>query len=84
MMHFYWSRDNLIIVAFETVRSSREVAQTIFQYEEIIVKIERLLHLMWVDASSCVGKWELLKFNGSEWTRAHDPPTMGCKSHLVM
>jgi hypothetical protein len=30
MMYFYWSRDDLIIVAHETVRSSREVAQTIF------------------------------------------------------
>jgi hypothetical protein len=59
-MHFYWSRDNLIIVALEAVRSSREVARTIFQYEEIIVKIERLLHLMWVDASPCAGEWELL------------------------
>ena len=47
MMHFYWSRDDLIIVALEAVHSFCEVAQTIFQYEEIIVKIERLLHLMW-------------------------------------
>ena len=38
MMKFYWSRDDLIIVALEVVRSSREVTQTIFQYEEIIVK----------------------------------------------
>ena len=60
MMHFYWSKDDLIIVALETVRSSHEVARTIFQYEEIIVKIERFLHLMWVDASPCVGEWELL------------------------
>jgi hypothetical protein len=30
MMHFYWLRDELIIVAHETVRSSREVARTIF------------------------------------------------------
>ena len=60
MMHFYWLRDDLIIVTLEAVRSSREVAQTIFQYEEIIVKIERLLHLMWVDASPYVGEWELL------------------------
>ena len=60
MMHFYWSRDDLIIVALKAVRSSREVARTIFLYEEIIVKIERLLHLMWVDASLCVGEWELL------------------------
>jgi hypothetical protein len=60
MMHFYWSRDDLIIVAIKAVRSSREVAQTIFQYEEIIVKIERLLHLMWVVTSPCVGEWELL------------------------
>ena len=60
MMHFYWLRDDLIIVALEVVRSSREVARTIFQYEEIIVKIERLLHLMWVDTSPCVGEWELL------------------------
>jgi hypothetical protein len=30
MMHFYWSRDELIIVALEAVRSSREVARTIF------------------------------------------------------
>ncbi len=34
----YWSRDDLIIVAFEAERSSREVAQTIFQYKEISVK----------------------------------------------
>jgi hypothetical protein len=26
----YWSRDDLIIVAHETVRSSHEVARTIF------------------------------------------------------
>ena len=38
MMKFYWSRDDLIIVALEVVRSSREVTQTIFQYEGIIVK----------------------------------------------
>ncbi len=60
MMHFYWLRDDLIIVALEVVRSSREVARTIFQYEEIIMKIERSLHLIWVDASPCVGEWELL------------------------
>ena len=30
MMHFYWSRDDLIIVALEAVRSSREVARIIF------------------------------------------------------
>ncbi len=60
MMYFYWSRDDLTIVALEAVRSSREVARIIFQYEEIIVKIERLLHLMWVDASPRVGEWELL------------------------
>jgi hypothetical protein len=29
-MHFYWSRDDLIIVALEAVRSSHEVARTIF------------------------------------------------------
>ena len=60
MMHFYWSRNDLIIVALEAVRSSCEVAWTIFQYEEIIVKIEKLLHLMWVDTSPYVGEWELL------------------------
>jgi hypothetical protein len=60
MMHFYWSRDDLIIVPLEAVHSSREVTQAIFQYEENIVKIERLLHLMWVDASPYVGEWELL------------------------
>ena len=60
MMHFYCSRDDLIIVALEAVHSSREVAQTIFQYKEIIVKIERLLYLMWVDASPCLGEWEIL------------------------
>jgi hypothetical protein len=60
MMHFYWSRDDLIIVAFGAVCSSCEVSRTIFYYEEIIVKIERLLHLMWVDASPGVGEWELL------------------------
>ena len=60
MMHFYWSRDDLIIVALEAVRFSCKVARTIFQFKEIIVKIERLLYLMWVDASPCVGEWELL------------------------
>jgi hypothetical protein len=30
MMHFYLSRDDLIIVALEAVRYSREVARTIF------------------------------------------------------
>ena len=30
MMHFYWSIDDLIIVAFEAVRSSHGVARTIF------------------------------------------------------
>jgi hypothetical protein len=60
MMHFYWSRDDLIIVALEAVRSSREVARTIFQYEEIIMEIERWIHLMRVDTSPCVGEWELL------------------------
>jgi hypothetical protein len=29
-MHFYWSRDDLIIVALEAVHSFREVARTIF------------------------------------------------------
>ena len=59
-MHFYWSRDDLIIVALEAVRFSRKVARTIFQYKEIIVKIERLLYLIWVDASPSVGEWEIL------------------------
>ena len=30
MMHFYWSRDDLIIVALKAIGSSREVARTIF------------------------------------------------------
>jgi hypothetical protein len=42
MMHFYWSRDDLIIVALEAVHSSYEVEQTIFQYKEIIVKDSKI------------------------------------------
>ncbi len=38
MVHFYWSIDDLVIVALEAVHFSHEVTQTIFQYEEIIVK----------------------------------------------
>ena len=61
MMDFYWSRDDLIIVTLEVVRYSREVAWTIFHYKEIIMKIEKLLHLiMWVDVSPYVGEWKLL------------------------
>ena len=38
MVHFYWSIDDLVIVALEAVHFSHEVTQTIFQYEDIIVK----------------------------------------------
>jgi hypothetical protein len=76
MMQFYWSRNDLIIVALKAVRSSREVARTIFQYKEIIVKIERLLHLMWTPYPV----WA----SGSCYSLMGRESTMGCGSHLVI
>jgi hypothetical protein len=68
MMHFYWSRDDLIIVALKAVHSSCEVEQTIFQYEEIIVKDSEIASPYMGGCLTVCGRVGAVTTNGLGWT----------------